>query len=192
MLLPSCGLAVGRDARPRWLTASRRRTSLPVAARHRGAWLGIPHPPPVPRCRAYRPCGLAVGRDVWPPGLPARAAAPSARCAAWQIAHAESFACRGSVRGTVRGRAVHPARYPYRAAIYTRNIRTATGRYALPARPRPWRLGIPRPRPRALARGGSPPRTLPRSRLRHQRQPPPARTIGRIALRPAPHQLADA
>ena len=50
------------------------------------------------------------------------------RCGAWQVAHAESFACRGSVRGTVRGRAAHPARCPYRAAIthahYTRNIRT--------------------------------------------------------------------
>ena len=32
-------------------------------------------------------------------------------------AHAESFACRGSVRGTVRGRAAHPARCHDRAAI---------------------------------------------------------------------------
>ena len=39
------------------------------------------------------------------------------RCAAWQVAHAESFACRGSVRGTVRDRAAHPARYHDRAAI---------------------------------------------------------------------------
>ena len=35
-----------------------------------------------PRCRAPRSCPVAVGRDAWPPGLPARAAAPSARCAA--------------------------------------------------------------------------------------------------------------
>ena len=41
----------------------------------------------------------------------------SARCAAWHRAHAESFACRGSVRGTVRGRAAHPARCHDRAAI---------------------------------------------------------------------------
>ena len=39
------------------------------------------------------------------------------RCAAWHRAHAESFACRGSVRGTVRGRAAHPARCHNRAAI---------------------------------------------------------------------------
>ena len=63
-------------------------------------------------------CGpAAVGRDAWPPGLPAHAAAPSARCAAWHVAHAESFAGRGSVRGTVRGRAAHPARCHDRAAI---------------------------------------------------------------------------
>ena len=43
--------------------------------------------------------------------------APSARCVAWQVAHAESVACRGSVRGTVRGRAAHPARCHDRAAI---------------------------------------------------------------------------
>ena len=48
---------------------------------------------------------------------PHRAAAPSARCAAWHRAHAESFACCGSVRGTVRGRAAHPARCHNRAAI---------------------------------------------------------------------------
>ena len=63
--------------------------------------------------RAPLPCPIAVGHDVWPPGLPARAAArgdPPPRCAAWQVAHAESFAYRGSVRGTVRGRAAHPAR----------------------------------------------------------------------------------
>ena len=46
------------------------------------------------------------------------------RCAAWQVAHAESFACRGSVRGTVRGRAAHPARCHDRAAIYPRSLRT--------------------------------------------------------------------
>ena len=39
------------------------------------------------------------------------------RCAAWHPAHAESFACRGSVRGTVRVRAAHPARCHNRAAI---------------------------------------------------------------------------
>ena len=64
-----------------------------------------PRPRPVVRSR----CGRAR--------CPHRAAAPSARCAAWRVAHAESFACRGSVRGTVRGRAAHPARCHNRAAI---------------------------------------------------------------------------
>ena len=41
---------------------------LPVAARHRGARLGIPR-----RCRAHRPCPVAVGRDV--PIAPPRVAA---------------------------------------------------------------------------------------------------------------------
>ena len=92
--------------------------------------------------RAPRPCLVAVGRDAWPPGLPARAAAPSARCAAWlpvrptrvrsraplaphsrralarggspprcaawQVAHAESFACRDLPAGAPRPR--HGAR----------------------------------------------------------------------------------
>ena len=86
------------------------------------AWGARPRiiPAITPPCALARApwCGpVAVGRDAWPPGLPARAAAPSARCAAWHVAHAESFACRGSVRGTVRGRAAHPARCHDRAAI---------------------------------------------------------------------------
>ena len=55
------------------------------------------------RCLAAGPLGSrrrAIARGGSPP-----------RCAAWQVAHAESFACRSSVRGTVRGRAAHPARY---------------------------------------------------------------------------------
>ena len=50
-------------------------------------------------------------------GSPTARGGSPPRCAAWQVAHAESFACRGSVRGTVCGRAAHPARCPYRAAI---------------------------------------------------------------------------
>ena len=73
-----------------------------------------PHPCPVARSRgrAHRSCPVAVGRDVpiAPPRRIARGGSPP-RCAAWQVAHAESFACRGSVRGTVRGRAAHPARW---------------------------------------------------------------------------------
>ena len=83
--------------------------------------------------RAHRPCPVAVGRDVpiAPPrhrrgarlGIPHLCRAPSPpRCAAWHRAHAESIACRGSVRGTVRGRAAHPARCHDRAAIYPRAI----------------------------------------------------------------------
>ena len=95
---------------------------------------------------------VAVGRDVpiAPPRLAAvrglasrtpRTPSPRAitrggsppRCAAehraaWQVAHAESFACRGSVRGMVHGRAAHPAR---------------------------WSAAGP-PGPRPFARGGSP------------------------------------
>ena len=65
---------------------------------------------PSPSCACRAPwCGpVEAGRDgrpsppvgaPHPPGSRRRA---SARCAAWQVAHAESFACRGSVRGTVR------------------------------------------------------------------------------------------
>ena len=118
----------------------------------------------------------------------------TARCAAWHPAHAESFACRGSVRGTVRGRAAHPARCYDRAAIYPREIRTRItraarwGHRALPPLRTPnshahypARLGIPCPvcgpgsRPAVrTARGGSPPPTgrhpLPRPN-RATRQP---------------------
>ena len=76
------------------------RAPLPVAARHRAA---------SPRGRAHHSCSFARSR-CGRARCPHRATAPSARCAAWQVAHAESFACRGSVRGTVRGRAAHPAR----------------------------------------------------------------------------------
>ena len=139
------------------------RAALPVAARHRGAWLGIPRPPPVPRCRAHRPCGMAVGRDVLiaPPRLIARGGSPP-RCVAWQVAHAESFTCRGSVRGTVRGRAAHPARYPYRAAITP----------AIFARPR----GDTH-YPRAIARSGLASRALARGLPAAARHP--ARRCGR-------------
>ena len=191
------------------MSSSRRRASLPVAARHRGAWLGIPRPRATRRTalahapRALHPrithtffARVLPGRrdeDIapyrhypralypqnshthYPPRLIARGGSPP-RCVAWQVAHAESFACRGSVRGTVRGRAAHPARCPFRAAIYPRKIRTPHCLWRLAT---PWRRTTPRG-------------ALPRSRLRHQRQPPPARTIGRIALRPTPHQLADA
>ena len=90
--------------------------------------VGVPHPAdsrrhaPLPSALALAlartplPCAPLVrlgGRAR----CPHRAAVPSARCAAWHRAHAESFACRGSVRGTVRGRAAHPARCHNRAAI---------------------------------------------------------------------------
>ena len=70
---------------------------------------------------AVRPCPVVRSR-CGRARCPHRAAAPSARCAAWHRAHAESFACRGSVRGTVRGRAAHPARCHDRAAIYPRAL----------------------------------------------------------------------
>ena len=68
---------------------------------------------------------------------------------AWHRAHAESFACRGSVRGTGRGRAAHPARCHNRAAI-THRINSHAhypaarwGHRALPHHRRGARLGIP-------------------------------------------------
>ena len=85
-----------------------------------------------------------------------------ARCAAWQVAHAESFACRGSVRDTVRGRAAHPARWSPRTHATVRH----GGRARCPHRAAAlWRGGAPshpaplaRAPPRRIARGGSPPR----------------------------------
>ena len=108
-----CPRAVRLGGRARCLVAgppgSRRRTALPAVAHRRGARLGIPRPCPCPV--ACSPLVRLGGRAR----CPHRAAAPSARCAAWQVAHAESFACRGSVRGTVCGRAAHPARWGHRA-----------------------------------------------------------------------------
>ena len=158
-------MAVGRDAWPPGLPA-RAAALLPVAARHRGARLGIPHTLRVLHAAALSAAWCAAGprtrRDVmiappftrahYPGGamgtsrptsithawatraLPTRRAprhhtrnirtriTPPVRPirpprAAWHPAHAESFACRGSVRYTVRGRAAHPARCHDRAAI---------------------------------------------------------------------------
>ncbi len=92
-----------------------------------------------------------------------------ARYAAWQVAHAESVACRGSVRNTVRGRAAHPARCHDRAAMPP-----AHSARALPGRRDTWPPGLPaRALPRIpparfpavahrIARGGSPPTRLSR------------------------------
>ena len=85
------------------------------------------------------------------------------RCAAGQVAHAESFACRGSVRGTVRGRAAHPARCHDRAAIYPRRITYGHGARALPGQRDAWLPGLLAVHPARAsrgsppARGGSPP-----------------------------------
>ena len=159
----------------------------PSRRRATGAVRGLASPAhsPVRTARAAPPRrtpsfwrGNAAPSAAWPPGsrrraIIARGGSPP-RCAAWQVAHAESFACRGSVRGTVRGRAAHPARCHNRAAIthaifaralpggamgtsrptaithakfarhYARNIRT---RITWAARWQP-----------TIARGGSPPR----------------------------------
>ncbi len=134
-----------------------------------------PRPPPsraiaraplrAPRCRVPW-CGpVAVGRDVWPsppvgaPHPPGSRRRASARCAAWQVAHAESFACRGSVRGTVRGRAAHPARDAITNANYVPLLhpRGALAYYPSGAMgtSRPTAItpanGIPRHRPRPVA-----------------------------------------
>ena len=113
----------------------------------------------VSHCALPLPCAPLVSR-CGRARCPHRAAAPSARCAAWHRAHAESFACRGSVRGTVRGRAAHPARCHNRAAIYPRALRTPLPErrdgcpWGLPTRPSalptpwglptcPWRFATP-------------------------------------------------
>ena len=93
------------------------------AAWHRAAWLRAHLSCPVACAHLVRLGGRARCLAAGPPGSRRRAIG-----AAWQVAHAESFACRGSVRGTVRGRAAHPARCHDRAAIYPRGLRTATGR----------------------------------------------------------------
>ena len=132
------------------------------------------HCPP-PRCaawhRAPRPCPVMRARGGRA-RCPHRAAAPSARCAAWQVAHAESFACRGSVRGTVCGRAAHPARCPYRAAITHGALRTATGRCGAMGTSRPTAItharGARKIRTRitrAHCPGGSPPGEANRTKM---------------------------
>ena len=115
----------------------------------RAAWRCPARAPPAPRCvprcrahpscgiavrtpraplRAHRPCPVAVGRDVpiAPPRLIARGGSPP-RCAAWQVAHAGSFAgaspCaphsragRG-VRSPTRGTAAGPLPPPPPPAV---------------------------------------------------------------------------
>ena len=151
-----------------------RRASRLAPPRHRrGAWLGIPPPR-----HAHRPCPVVRSR-CGRARCPHRAAAPSARCVAWHRAHAESFACRGSVRGTVRGRAAHPARCHDRAAITHAHYPGGAMGTSRPTAITPAifasRLGIvrkiriarharrhyARPRRVRIARGGSPPRATP-------------------------------
>ena len=112
------------------MSPSRRR------ATWRGARLGIP------RSGSRR---RAVARGGSPP-----------RCTAWQVAHAESFACRGSVRGTcaARPRNRHDGDIePYRH--YTRSIPPPLPRSTLVSR-HASRLAPPR----CIARGGSPPQCV--------------------------------
>ena len=79
------------------------------------AWGAPPFPTRITRAARC----LAAG----PPGSRRRA---PARCAALHPAHAESFACRGSVRGTVRGRAAHPPRRRH-SPVAARHSRPAVG-----------------------------------------------------------------
>ena len=114
-----CSVCILRPLSPHPVRLARARTLHPHSAPR------TPHSAPLPCAPLVRLGGRARCSH--------RAAAPSARCAAWhpvrrcyyaawQVAHAESFACRGSVRDTVRGRAAHPARCHDRAAIYPRAL----------------------------------------------------------------------
>ena len=159
----------------------------PAASRH-GAQLGIPPPSrappravlyPAPRRRAPCSCPVAVGRDVFarggsplaPPHRIARGGSPP-RCAAWQVAHAESFAgaspCaphsragRGvrsphprPCRGTEPLRpAITPAHYPGGAMVGRRASRLAPYRHYARAIRSPSRSLAAHPPP--IARGGS-------------------------------------
>ena len=150
-----------------------------------------PHPCPVARSRgrAHRSCPVAVGRDVpiAPPRRIARGGSPP-RCAAWQVAHAESFACRGSVRGTVRGRAAHPARWSAagppgsRRHLPTRITHAITHDHGTMRRDgRPWGLPTRALPPLRTARAtppnsAHPRRTLPRT-ARALPRPLPARCL---------------
>ena len=110
--------------------------------------------PPVPRCPV--PLRVPVVRSrCGRARCPHRAAAPSARCAAWHPAHAESFACRGLPAGAPRPR--HGARQgrapgamvgrrasrlapPFTHAIFARALPGRRDGDIAPYRHCPWRL----------------------------------------------------
>ena len=121
---------------------------------------------------------VAVGRNVpiAPPRRIARGGSPP-RCAAWHRAHAESFACRGSVRGTVRGRVAHPARCRDRAAITPAHYL-----WAHYPRPRGTRITRAARWSAATARGGSPPSRL--APYRHYTRSSRARITPPVRTRP--------
>ncbi len=127
---------------------------LPVADRHRGAWLRTSPPrrtptplraPPAPRHCPWRIATAGNG-------------------AAWQVAHAESFACHGSVRDTVRGRAAHPARCHDRAAIPPAHYPCGAMGTSRPTAITPAKFAHTEPRPR--------PARAPPAPLRTHRTPP--------------------
>ena len=108
------------------------------------------------------------------------------RCAAWQVAHAESFACRSSVRGTCaagprnrRDGDIEPYRH------YTRSIPPPLPRSTLVSRRDSWLAP-----PCRIARGGSPPRCVAWHPALHAR--PVVRTTSRAPRNrfpPAPRAL---
>ena len=156
----SCPVAVGRDvpiAPPCPVVVSCCRT--PLVSRRRAL---LPCAPPLPRC-----------------GLPPR-------CVAWQVAHAESFACRSSAEARCAAEPLtrsdaRPPDLPARAAITpARCARALPGRRDRDIAPyrhytREFRMVL-------SARCGAPPR----------RAPPPCLTLvsPRRAASPAPSRLA--
>ena len=118
-------------------------------------------PAAVPHTRVPLPCSTRVSR-CGRARCPHRAAAPSARCAAGQVAHVKSFACRGSVRSTVRGRAAHPARWSAAGPPGSRPTAITPANFACVLSARCARTPRPRHRRGArLCRPPSPPRLNP-------------------------------
>ena len=187
----SCGLAVGRD--------------VPIAPPRLGAVRSFAfrafsaHTARTPWCGP-----VAIGRDAWPPPpvgaphLPTRAAAPlsvAARhrstrlCIVHTLRVLHAVACQQGLpaRGTVRGRAAHPARCHDRAAIYPRALPGRRDRDIAPYRhyTRPYAPPFPaHPSPAHRLRTHRP--RIARASPAHPHTLTPAHRPWRLATAPSP------